>query len=56
MCTPKHPAYPSGHATVSGAAAVILSYFFPAESRKIHDIAEEAALSRLYGGIHFPIE
>ncbi|MFV8827863.1 vanadium-dependent haloperoxidase [Alkalihalobacterium sp. APHAB7] len=56
ICTPKHPAYPSGHATVSGAAAVILSYFFPAESRKIHALAEEAALSRLYGGIHFPVE
>jgi hypothetical protein len=25
ICTPKHPAYPSGHATVSGAAEVILS-------------------------------
>ncbi|WP_238457912.1 phosphatase PAP2 family protein [Alkalihalobacterium alkalinitrilicum] len=35
FCTPKHPAYPSGHATVSGAASVILSYFFPAESKKL---------------------
>lgn len=26
--TPRHPAYPSGHSTYSGAASTILSYFF----------------------------
>lgn len=56
ICTPKHPSYPSGHATISGAAEVILSYFFPAERRKIRDLAEENALSRLYAGVHYPVD
>ncbi|MEA2338222.1 MAG: hypothetical protein QOE82_2229 [Thermoanaerobaculia bacterium] len=29
--TPRHPAYPSGHSTYSGAASEILSYFFGAQ-------------------------
>ncbi|WP_260472136.1 vanadium-dependent haloperoxidase [Bacillus canaveralius] len=56
ICTPRHPSYTSGHGAVAGAAEVILSYFFPAESKRIHELAEEDALSRLYGGIHFPID
>ncbi|SFK59205.1 PAP2 superfamily protein [Halobacillus dabanensis] len=56
ICTPKHPSYPSGHATISGAAEVILSYFFPAERRKLRDLAEENAQSRLYAGVHYPID
>lgn len=56
VCTPNHPSYPSGHATVSGAAEVILSYFFPSERRKLHHIAEENAASRLYAGVHYPID
>ncbi|MBM7551995.1 phosphatase PAP2 family protein [Thalassobacillus pellis] len=56
ICTPKHPSYPSGHATVSGAAEIILSYFFPAERRRIQQLAEEDAKSRLYAGVHFPID
>ncbi|MFC0091744.1 phosphatase PAP2 family protein [Allobacillus sp. GCM10007491] len=56
LCTPRHPTYPSGHAAVAGAAAVILSYFFPAERRQLHELAEEAAQSRLYAGVHFPVD
>lgn len=29
--TPRHPAYPSGHSTYSGAASVIIEYFFGKE-------------------------
>ncbi|MCT2534672.1 vanadium-dependent haloperoxidase [Aquibacillus koreensis] len=54
ICTPVHPSYPSGHAVVSGAAEIILSYFFPTEHKKLHKLAEENATSRLYGGVHFP--
>ncbi|XMB85073.1 vanadium-dependent haloperoxidase [Mycoplasmatota bacterium WC44] len=54
--TPRHPTYPSGHATVAGAAQVVLSYFFKPEKHKLKDLAEECALSRLYGGVHFPID
>ncbi|RDY70959.1 phosphatase PAP2 family protein [Halobacillus sp. SY10] len=56
ICTPKHPSYPSGHATISGAAEIILSYFFPAERRKLRELAEEDARSRLYAGVHFPVD
>lgn len=56
ICTPRHPTYTSGHAGVAGAAEVILSYFFPAKRREINRLAEEAAASRLYGGVHFPVD
>lgn len=51
--TPKFPTYPSGHSVVSGAASVILSYFFPSEAKKLNQLAQDASISRLYGGIHF---
>jgi hypothetical protein len=53
LVTPPHPSYVSGHATVSGAAAEILKRAFPRESLQIDAWAEEAAMSRLYGGIHY---
>lgn len=53
LVTPPFPSYVSGHATVSGAAAEILSVFFPKKRAQLTAMAEEAALSRLYGGIHF---
>lgn len=54
LCTPRHPTYLSGHAIASGAAATVLSYFFPAESDRLQQLAEENAISRLYAGVHFP--
>jgi hypothetical protein len=51
--TPPFPSYVSGHATVSGAASQILAHFFPDDATQLRDWAEEAALSRLYGGIHY---
>jgi hypothetical protein len=53
LVTPPHPSYVSGHATVSGAAAEILKRTFPKDARQIDAWAEEAAVSRLYGGIHY---
>lgn len=53
LVTPPHPSYVSGHATVSGAAAEILKQSFPEDARQIDAWAEEAAMSRLYGGIHY---
>lgn len=50
---PDHPSYPSGHSTFSGAAAQVLSYFFPAEQAALWRQASDASLSRLYGGIHY---
>lgn len=51
--TPSFPAYTSGHSTFSAAAATVLSHIFPAERIQLEAWAEEAALSRLYGGIHY---
>lgn len=56
LCTPRHPTYPSGHATVAGCAEVVLSYFFNPESNKLKELAQECAISRLYAGVHFPID
>jgi hypothetical protein len=54
--TPNFPSYPSGHATISGAASRMLASFFPDRSAELDAQAEEAASSRLWGGIHFPID
>ena len=67
--TPPFPEYPSGHAVLSGAAAVVLSaaigdgaFVDRTRAERGHEprryggfeaAAREAALSRLYGGIHF---
>jgi membrane-associated phospholipid phosphatase len=53
ITTPPFPSYVSGHSGTSGAAATVLSAFFPAEAAQLHAWAAEAAVSRLYGGIHF---
>jgi hypothetical protein len=50
---PNFPAYPSGHSTFSAAAADVLSYLFPAAAERFAADAEEAGVSRLYGGIHY---
>lgn len=51
--TPNFPAYTSGHATFSAAAAEVLSYFFPKEANQFKSRALEASNSRIYGGIHY---
>lgn len=53
LVTPPHPTYPSGHSSASGAGEIALAAFFPNESANLKAMAEEAAMSRLYGGIHF---
>jgi hypothetical protein len=52
LLTPAFPSYPSGHATVSGAAAEVLARALPMHASEARSAAEEAAMSRLYGGIH----
>lgn len=56
LCTPRHPSYPSGHATVAGCAETVLSYFFESEKCRLKELAEECAISRLYAGVHYPID
>jgi membrane-associated phospholipid phosphatase len=51
--TPVFPSYISGHSTYSGAAAEVLAYLFPAKADDFRAKAQEAGISRLYGGIHY---
>ena len=50
---PNFPSYPSNHATISAGMARILGDRFPAEKVRLDALADEAALSRVYGGIHY---
>jgi hypothetical protein len=69
LATPQFPEYPSGHSVVSAAAADMMTELFgivpftdrthERDSRVIRSFmsfehaADEAAISRLYGGIHY---
>ncbi len=53
ILTPAFPSYVSGHAAFSGAAATVLGRYFPDQRDELMRMAEEAASSRLYAGIHF---
>lgn len=68
--TPPFPEYLSGHSTISGSSATILTHYFgenfsytdsvevkyglwPRQFSSFNQAANEAAISRFYGGIHF---
>jgi hypothetical protein len=53
IATPPFPSYVSGHSTTSGAASEVLAAAFPDAAGQLRAWAAEAAISRLYGGIHF---
>ncbi len=50
---PNFPSYISGHSTFSAAAATILGHIIPERADAYMAMAQEAAMSRLYGGIHY---
>ena len=50
---PNFPAYPSNHSALVGSAATVLGALFPSERARLEAMAEEGAISRLYGGIHY---
>jgi hypothetical protein len=50
---PNFPSYPSNHACISGAQTTVLGAFFPAEKTRLDAMAEQAAVSRLDGGLHY---
>ncbi|RJQ27015.1 MAG: phosphatase PAP2 family protein [Peptococcaceae bacterium] len=56
VCTPYHPSYPSGHSLLAGCTEVLLGYFFSPEKEQLKRLAEECAISRLYGGVHYPAD
>ncbi len=67
--SPPFPEFPSGHSVISATAAVLLTNIFgtmeyeddtevnfgiePRKFKSFFDAADEAAISRVYGGIHF---
>jgi hypothetical protein len=56
LATPFFPAYVSGHATYSAAAGEVLAHLFPEDAKAWRARGREAANSRVYGGIHWPID
>ena len=56
LVTPNHPAYPSGHASFSAAAATVLVAAFPDHADALNQAATDAAHSRIVGGIHWPFD
>jgi membrane-associated phospholipid phosphatase len=53
FATPNHPSYPAAHGCLSGANAAILGYLFPSEAKTYTAMAEQAAASRVWAGIHY---
>lgn len=53
---PNHPSYPAGHSTIASMAETLLSYYFPENREEWRELAEEAGLSRIWAGIHYPID
>jgi len=54
--TPPYPAYPSGYSAGMGAGTTVLGHYFPEASQDLERRAWEAACSRLWAGIHYPID
>jgi hypothetical protein len=53
---PNFPAYPSGHACLSTAAAEVLAQHVPARRAALAAIAQEIADSRVYAGVHYRLD
>jgi membrane-associated phospholipid phosphatase len=53
---PNHPAYVSNAAIIASALAELIGYMFPQEGDQWRYLTEEAGLSRLYAGIHYPCD
>lgn len=53
---PHSPSFPSGHATVSFACATVLSALAPRAAPLFVVLAAAIAYSRLYVGVHWPLD
>ena len=54
--TPTFPAYVSGSSTYAGAVQEVMTYLFPDQAALFKTRAETQAASRLWAGIHFPMD
>jgi len=53
---PPFPSYPSNHSTFSAAKSEVLAYLFPAHADSIRAVGKEAGDSRIWAGIHYPMD
>lgn len=53
---PSHPSYPAGHSAESAVTATLMAYFFPSDASYWQQLAEECSLSRIWAGVHYPID
>ena len=53
---PNFPSYPSNHSVFSAARAEMLAYLFPDRAAQARGLGREASESRIWAGIHFPID
>jgi undecaprenyl-diphosphatase len=53
---PHDGSFPSGHAATSFAAATMLSFAFPALAPALLLLAAAVAFSRVYAGVHYPLD
>lgn len=53
---PKTGSFPSGHAATSFACATTLTFFLPRWAPAFYVLAAAIAWSRVYNGVHFPLD
>ena len=55
---PNFPSYPSNHSTLSTAKSEVIAYLFPDPARAtfIRALGKEAGDSRIWAGIHYPMD
>jgi membrane-associated phospholipid phosphatase len=53
---PNFPSYPSNHSTFSATRSEVLAYLFPRHADEIRAVGKEAGDSRIWAGIHYPID
>jgi membrane-associated phospholipid phosphatase len=56
FAVPNFPSYPSNHSTFSAARSEMLAYLFPDHADFIRGVGKEAGDSRIWAGIHFPMD
>ena len=53
---PNFPSYPSNHSTFFAARSEVLAYLFPTRADLIRAVGKEAGDSRIWAGIHYPMD
>lgn len=53
---PNHPSYPSNHSCISGSIGRVLDALMPGSNGMYTAMGDEAGQSRLFGGIHYPMD